>query len=312
MEETTTIESSTPTIPVETEIIEESKNIFIHLANSDQYFPDQSALAQLSSSMMELSYEVLSSNDLPDSNLTFSFVLLFEPSQETLSHFQPENVERFLIVQERVDEIFEKPSTVFEVSAANRLFIAGYLSAIISNDWRVGGLLPTIQYQNTGADIVFQNGVVFLCGRCSPTYGPIVNFPITNLLSIPEDNKATLQAYAEIATNKINTLYIPSVYLFDDLVILLKQSGVTIVSDAIPTIEQSDWIDYAIVDNLHGLIIGTISKTDQQGGLEKIPVEFSVYASARELSPGKSNFINNMIDNLQAGFISPYQIPIEQ
>lgn len=309
--ETPRLETSTPTNPVETAVIEESKNIFIHLENADLYFPDQTALSQLSSSMMELGYVVLSSNDLSSSGQVFSFVLLFAPSQDTLSYFQSENIERFLIVQENMNLNLEKPKTMFKMAPAERLFIAGYLSALISDDWRVGGLIPPIQYQNTGADLVFQNGAVFLCGRCAPTFGPIVDFPITALLSSPEDNDSTLQAYGEISTNKINTLFIPSAYLFDDLVILLQQSGVTIISDAKSGGEQSDWIDYAIIDNLSELIIKAISDTGQQEGLITTPVEFSVYSSIGELSPGKSDFINDMIKNLQAGFISPYQIPIE-
>jgi hypothetical protein len=305
------LESSTPTKPVETAFIEESKNIYIHLENADLYFPDQTALSQLSSSIKEMGYEVLSGYDLPSSGEVFSIVLLFEPSQDTLSFFQSGIVERFLVVQENMNLTLEKPTIIFEMAPADRLFIAGYLSALISNDWRVGGLLPLIQYQNTGADIVFQNGAVFLCGRCAPTFGPIVDFPITTLLSTPEDNDATLQAYGEISTNKINTLFIPSTYLFDDLVILLKQSGVTIVSDAKSGVDQSDWIDYAIVDNLSDLILNAIADNNGQEELEIKQVEFSVYTSVKELSPGKSKFINDMIQNLQAGFISPYQIPIE-
>lgn len=309
--EPTLLESSTPTTPVETQVIEESKNIFIHLEKSNYFFPDQTALTQLSSSMTEMGYEVLSSIDLPGSEQSFSFALLFEPSLETMSQFQSKNIEHFLVVQERGIVNFEKPTTFFEISPADRLFIAGYLSALISNDWRVGGLLPPISYQNTTADKVFQNGVVFLCGRCAPTFGPIVKFPMSALLSNPEDNESTLQTYGEISTSKINTLYIPSSYLFDDLVILLKQSGVTIVSDAIPGVDKSDWIDYAIVDNLSDLILNAISETGPQEGLVTTPVEFSIYATVRELSPGKTNFINDMIKNLQAGFISPYQIPNE-
>ena len=309
--EPTLFESSTPTIPVETQVIEESKNIFIHLENAGHFFPDQTALSELSSSLMEMGYEVLSSIDLPDADQSFSFALLFEPSNETMSHFQSKNIEHFLVVQENGNVNFETPSTVFEISPADRLFIAGYLSALISTDWRVGGLLPPISYQNTTAEKVFQNGVVYLCGRCTPTFGPIVKFPMSALLSNPEDNESTLQAYKEISTSKINTLYIPSSYLFDDLVILLKQSGVTIVSDAKSGVDQSDWIDYVIVDNLSDLILNAMSENVAQEELVITPVEFSVYTSVKELSPGKSNFINDMIQNLQAGFISPYQIPNE-
>lgn len=304
-------ESSTPTTPVETQVIEESKKIFILMENSGLYIPDPTALPQLSSTMMELGYEVITSNDLPGTDQSFSFALLFDPSRATLTHFQSGNIERLLIVQKNVDTTIEKPSTVFEMSPADRLFVAGYLSAMISDDWRVGGLLPSINYQNTGADMVFQNGVVFLCGRCAPTYGPIVDFPTTSLLDAPEDNEATLQAYGEISPNKINTLYIPSAYLFDDLVILLKQSGVTIVSDAKSGVDQSDWIDFAIVDNLSDLILNAISENGEQEGLVTTPVEFSISASSKELSSGKTDFINAMIQNLQAGFISPYQIPVE-
>jgi hypothetical protein len=95
------------------------------------------------------------------------------------------------------------------------------------------------------------------------------------------------------------------------LVILLKQSGVTIVSDAKSGVDQSDWIDYAIIDNLSDLILNTISESGEQKGLVTTPVEFSISATVKELSPGKSNFINDMIQNLQAGFISPYLIPNE-
>lgn len=308
MVEPTLFESSTPTTPVETQVIEESKNIFIHLENAGHFFPNQTALAQLSSTMMEQGYEVITNNDLPGFDKSFSFALLFEPSQATLTHFQSGNIERFLIVQENVDVTIEKPSILFEMSPADRLFIAGYLSALISNDWRVGGLFPSRNYQNTTAEKVFQNGVVYLCGRCAPTFGPIVKFPMSALLSNPEDNESTLQAYKEISTSKINTLYIPSSYLFDDLVILLKQSGVTIVSDANSGVEQSDWIDYAIVDNLSDLILNAMSENGAQEEFVITPVEFSVYTSVKELSPGKSNFINEMIQNLQAGFISPYQV----
>ncbi len=307
----TPLVSSTPSQPAETEIIENPKRIFIHLSNSDLYYPDQTVLTLLTSTISEMGYEVLASNDIPESNQLFDFVLLFSPTQETLTRFQSENIDHFLIVQEDSETQTTKPTTIFKMSIADRTFIAGYLSAVISDDWRVGGLLPVVDYNGTGADKVFQNGVEFMCGRCSPTYGPIVNFPVTSNLSSPEDNERTLLAFGEISPNKINTVYIPSAYLFDDLVILLNQSGVTIVSDIVPGQDRTDWVDYAIIDNLSALILEAISEPDQQEILRTIPVDYSVNAITNELSPGKSDFINTMINNLQAGFISPYQITPE-
>ncbi len=303
----------TPTLlpTTETATVEIPKHIFIHLTNSDFYFPDQTAFTQLIATMMEIGYEVSLSSDIPDSNQQFSFVILFEPTQETISRFQANKVDRFLIVQENIEMQTEYPTTLIEMSIADRLFIAGYLAAMISNDWRVGGLLPAIDYQNTGAAKIFQNGVEFMCGRCSPTYGPIVNFPATNTVSSPEDNDRTLQAFGEISANKINTLFIPSAYLSEDLVILLQQSGVTIVSDTVPSPDRMDWIDYAIVDNLLSLILESINEPEQPEGLKTIAVNYSVEAITTELSPGKKDFIKKMINNLQDGFISPYQVSTE-
>lgn len=309
--ETISLETSTPPQPAATETIESSKNIFILLTNSDLYFPDQTVLTQLTSTLTELGYEVLSAGETPDTGQSFSHVLLFGPTQETISHFQSDNFERLLIVQESAGLSTGKPTTILKMRIADRLFIAGYLSAILSNDWRVGGLLPAIEYQNTSAEKIFQNGVEFMCGRCSPTFGPIVNFPVTTTLSSPEDNEGTLQAFSEISPNKINILYIPSAYLFDDLVILLHQSGITIVSDSVPGQDRSDWIDYAIVDDLSNLILESISESEQNEDLQIVPISYSVEAITAELSPGKNNFITLMINDLQKGFISPYQAPAE-
>lgn len=305
------LETLTPPPPAETETIENSKRIFILLSNSDLYFPDQTTVTQLDSTLTEIGYEVISGSDVPDPNQFFSFALLFGPTQETISRFQTENIDRFLIVQESAEVVSDKPTTILKMSVADRLFIAGYFSAIISNDWRVGGLLPSIDFQNTAADKVFKNGVEFMCGRCLPTFGPIVNFPVTTTLSSPKDNEATLQAFSEISPNKVNVLYIPSTYLSDDLVILLHQSGITIVSDLVPGLDRSDWIDYAIVDNLSSLILKSISEPDQQENLNIIPINYSVEAIFSELSPGKNDFITLMINDLQRGFISPYQVPAE-
>lgn len=307
----TPLVSSTPPQPTETEIIENPKRIFIHLTNSDLYFSDQTEITLLTSTISDLGYEVLASKDIPESNQRFDFVLLFSPTQETLTRFQSDNVDRFLIVQDDSETQTVKPTTIFTMSIADRIFIAGYLSAVISNDWRVGGLLPVLDYNGTGADKVFQNGVEFMCGRCSPTYGPIVNFPVTANLSTPEDNDRTLQAFGEISTNKINTLFLPSDYLFDDLVILLRQSDVTIISDTGADQNQSDWIDYAIIDNLSDLILESISEPEQNEITKIIPVNYSINSYSAELSPGKNEFISKMMSSLQSGFISPYQVPLE-
>lgn len=145
-----------------------------------------------------------------------------------------------------------------------------------------------------------------MCGRCLPIYGPLVNFPVTATLSTPDNNDMTMQAFSEIYNNRINSLYIPSSYLYDDFVILLQQNGIKIISDANLNNNQADWIDYAVEDNLAKLIENSVTQTNQSEIFLVQPVEYSIYSKFDNFPLGKANFIQSMMDNLRKGFISPY------
>jgi hypothetical protein len=301
-----------PTIPVEIETPEEINNVFIYQRNAEKFNINSVSLSEIESSANEFGFETISSEEVPDPGSSYSIILLFDPDQETISEFQNYVKDRIIIVSNENPALQDTSTTFIRASKAEEIFIAGYLSALITNDWRVGGLLPDTNYQNTGADIIFENGVVYLCGRCTPTFGPIVNFPVTAKLSQPEDTEATIQAIGEISSNRLNTLYVPSEYLFDDLVILLNQNEVTIISDSILEPNQSDWVDYAIITNLKDLIINSIANYEPDNKeSETISVKYSIYSKTNDLSEGRVNFLQDMINNLESGLISPYQITSE-
>ncbi|MDO9085605.1 MAG: hypothetical protein Q7U53_05285 [Anaerolineaceae bacterium] len=297
--------------PIISETAIESKNLFIHTYNSEIYLKNSENFNAIETLAEELGYEVTQSNELSDSQKPSTIVLLFDPADETITFFDTETTGRFIIVGEEINKTPQRPTTFIKVSKADKIFIAGYLSALITNDWRVGGLLPASVYKNTSAVQIFQNGVIFLCGRCSPTFGPIVNFPVTAILSEPENNEATMQAYGEISNSRINTLFIPSDYLYDDFVTLLKQNNVSIISDNKLESVQSDWVDYAITDNLSDLIVSSISETSQNKSVDTINVDYSIYSRSNSISPGKLTYITEMIETLKSGFISPYQISLD-
>jgi hypothetical protein len=297
--------------PIITETIVDSKELFIYLLKSEMYMKNSETFDAIVSKAEELGYKVTQSFELSESQQPFTYVILFDPDDQTISHFDTESTGRLIIVGEELIKTPLRPTTFIKTSVADKIFIAGYFSALITNDWRVGGLLPTTLYQNTAADQVFKNGVIFLCGRCSPTFGPIVNFPITATLSTPEDLERTMQAYGEITNSRMNSLFIPSDYLYDDLITILKQNNVTIISDSELGSDQADWIDYAVTDNLPELFIDIISKTSQNDDIELIQVDYSIFSRSNNVSPGKLTFITEMIENLRSGFISPYQITLD-
>ena len=297
--------------PIITETIIESKTLFIYLINSEMYLKNSEKFNAIVSKAEELGYEVTQSSELSESQQPISIVILFDPDDQTISHFDTESTGQLIIVGEELINTSQRPTTFIKASVADKLFIAGYFSSLITNDWRVGGLLPSTIYQNTAADLVFKNGVIYLCGRCLPTFGPIVNFPVTATLSNPDDLEGTMQAYGEITNSRVNSLFIPSEYLYDDLITILKQNNVTIISDSELGSDQADWIDYAVTDNLHDLLINVISKSPQNEDVELIQVDYSFFSRSNNVSPGKITYISEMIENLKSGFISPYQISLD-
>lgn len=64
--------------------------------------------------------------------------------------------------------------------AANPLhlaFMAGYLAAMTSEDWRAGALIS--DPVSVGLADAFTNGGEYLCGRCTPAYAPQIYYPVT-------------------------------------------------------------------------------------------------------------------------------------
>lgn len=296
----------TPTTVIESEPSITIKKLLIYHPNIDDlHF--QNDLIEIVSAAEGIGFEVSRSNELSD--VSYSSILLFEPTEEILSKSQLLAEEQVIVVGEETTFSPTIPTTLIKLSPAESIFIAGYLSALITNDWRVGGLLPDNQYNNTDLTKIFQNGVIYLCGRCTPVFGPIVKFPVTAILSEAENTEATLQAFSEIADNRINTLFIPANYLYDDLVTLLKQNNVTIISDSTMEPSKNGWVDYAITTNVEDLVISVLSNDSQpEELLTIIPVEYSIQANDSPISIGRENFLKEMIFNLQSGLISPYQV----
>jgi len=318
------IENSTPTLPeseptstqliveptetVEVEPPQESKNLYILLQES-QYYLDPGKLDLISSIASELGYEVITSEELPENSNSQSTILIFSQDNQILNHISGIAKERLIIVGEELLDETNENSLFIQSSKAEQIFIAGYLAALITDDWRVGGLLPDVQYKNTAASTVFKNGVLYLCGRCIPVYGPIVNFPVTALLSMPEDTERTMQAFGEISSNRLNSVFIPEAYLYDDLVILLRQNEVTIFSDTNLESDNNDWVDYSVTNNISEIIIEILAEDSNQAEInETIHVEYSVQSNSKEIPLGRANFLQEMIDSLQSGLISPYEI----
>ena len=297
-----------PTSTIEVEPTQENKSLFI-FTNNIEDFINQSDLDKINTTATSLGYEVTISNDVALLSGRYSLVISFDLNDQVLNQLKNVEIGHMIVVGDNLVEPTLSNFTLIKASKAEQIFISGYLAALVTDDWRVGGLLPEKEFINTTASTIFKNGVLFLCGRCVPVYGPIVNFPVTATLSTPEDNERTMQALGEISSNRLNSLYIPGDYLYDDLVILLRQNRTSIFSDFNPQSGMEDWVDYSITNNLVDVLIGILNNPGPGDAAHNtIMVEYKIESHSDEIPEGRLAYLLEMIDKVQSGLVSPFAV----
>ena len=168
----------------------------------------------------------------------------------------------------------------------------------------MGGILPNQTITNTSLEQIFKNGAHYLCGRCTPIYAPVVVFPVTGAV---ESSNNVFEVYSALETDRINVLFIPNEFLTDQLFATLRENQRIIISSFPPTQENDQLADiYVYQDYVSPLneILLDINNSEKN----VLSTKLSIQDVTQILSVGKQNFIQQVIINLENGFLSPYTI----
>jgi hypothetical protein len=187
-------------------------------------------------------------------------------------------------------------------------FVAGYLAAAVTPDWRTGVLGEPETPGGKAARNGFVNGLVYFCGLCRPVYPPfpMTGYPIAESLSSggsPTDWQATI---ANLQTWQVNTVFVDPGIATEELYRELANAGLNIIANELPPEGLSDqWIAAihsgdpieAVIEMWADLISG-------QGGLV-VQMPLTVEAVNPELfSPGRQEMVNEMLKEFSEGYIS--------
>jgi len=122
-------------------------------------------------------------------------------------------------------------------------FLAGYIAAMLSQDWRTGMIVEKDAQATPGIEAAFSNGAGFYCGICNPVAPPYYDYPLA--VEMPADSTGgEAIAYGDyLVDHQANVVYIaPSVAdasLINDLV----SRGVLMIGETPPPQgAQSGWI----------------------------------------------------------------------
>lgn len=185
-------------------------------------------------------------------------------------------------------------------------FIAGYLAAMLSDDWRAGAISLSDTVEGKAARTGFLNGVVYFCGLCRPAHPPFYEYPLYTELP----TTATSPEWQEAANYMVDH-YVQTVYVYpgagdEAMLSILADAKINIISSGDPpSAVASNWVVSLTTDALpliRSTVAGLLDGSLTGGQTLSLPIQFTQINSAL-LTPGKQRLAVQVLADLQAGFI---------
>jgi hypothetical protein len=189
-----------------------------------------------------------------------------------------------------------------EISA----FLAGYTAALITDDYRIGMIIPKDNAEAILALNAYAAGMKFYCGICRPLYFYPGAFP--QFIEIRADEeKANYNAYADILIlqYKVNTIYLHPDIATTDLATYIGTTGVSMIGTVLPEQRPGGWVMTIQPDVIKGIQNAWPELINGRGGITvQSPLGLGDIDPSL-LSPGKQRLVEQTLSDLQAGLISP-------
>ena len=187
-------------------------------------------------------------------------------------------------------------------------FVAGYIAAMITDDWRVGALSVQENPNAMAARDGFRIGVRYFCGWCNPKYAPIGdNYLYPKYREVPADATETeISFYVDSLVDRaVNTFFIvpgvgtPRIYQQ-----LIGYQKLIIGSGLDYREEYQDYWVASLEYDLPAALIGFWPQfIGSETGLEESPPLLITDVNPDLLSEGKLNQVLKILEEVQAGYI---------
>jgi hypothetical protein len=187
-------------------------------------------------------------------------------------------------------------------------FLAGYTAALITDDYRIGMMMPKDNPDAVRALNAYATGMKFYCGACRPFYFYPWTYP--QFIEIPaEEDKTHYNAFADILIlqHKVGTIYLHPDVVTPDLETYIGTTGVYMIGTKTPEQRPAGW-----VMTIHPDVIKAIQNAwpDLVSGKGGVIVQSPLGLSDIDptlLTPGKQRLVEQTLNDLQAGLISTGQ-----
>lgn len=183
-------------------------------------------------------------------------------------------------------------------------FLAGYLAAVVTPEWRVGMMGVSDTEPGLQTRQSFLNGVVFFCGLCQQTYTPFYTYPM--YVELPATaTSPEWQVAADVLVDKaVRTAFVAPGAGDEALLNYLAGAGVQIIGTTPPPPgAQEQWIASINPDIIAPLNAMWPDLLAGKGGLS-LPASLTIGdVNADLFSPGRQRLVEELLIKLQAGYI---------
>jgi len=185
-------------------------------------------------------------------------------------------------------------------------FLAGYTAALITDDYRIGMMIPKDNADALRALNAYASGMTFYCGICRPFY--YLNWTFPQYIEIPADeDEANYDAYADILMlqYKVRTIYLHPDIATSDLATYIGTTGASMIGTTTPEQRPAGWVMTIQPDVIKAIQNAWPSLINGQGGVTvQSPLGLGDIDPSL-LSLGKQRLVEQTLSDLQAGFIGP-------
>ena len=230
------------------------------------------------------------------------------PDLETLSQQAPDT--KFLAVGFNDVNPLENLSVLGSGGGAFDVqgFIAGYIAAIVTTDWRVGVLSMQENEDALAAREGFQVGVKFYCGLCNPKYAPTgINYIYPKYIDLPvEVTDLEIEANVNFLVDRaVNTYYIVPHVGSEKIYRMLVGYQKNIIGAGSDFREE--YRDYWVASLEYDLVAALKDFwpmfLDAESGIEGTPPLLITDVNPDLLSPGKIKLVDTIMEEVTSGYI---------
>jgi hypothetical protein len=185
-------------------------------------------------------------------------------------------------------------------------FLAGYTAALITDDYRIGMMMPRDNADAIRAFNAFANGMKYYCGICRPFY--YLDWAFPQYIDIPaNEDKNNYDAYSDVLISKykVRTIYLYPDIATADLENYIGTTGVLMIGTVTPEQQPAGWVMTIQPDVIKAIQAAWPQLVSGQGGLAvQSPLGLGDIDPSL-LSPGKQRLVRQTLLELQTGLVAP-------